>query len=155
VNAGDGAYTDRAGDVWSADRRYVAGGFGYTNPAATMASTKKAISGTEDDPLYQTQRVNPTEYRFDGLPNGTYQVELGFAELTPRAPGTRSFDVIAENTVLLSLHDVAAEVGSLAADQHTFTVQVTDGQLNLRFVERRGFALPIVNAIRVFHRPAG
>jgi Malectin domain len=89
VNAGDGAYTDRAGDVWSADRRYVAGGFGYTNPAATMASTKKAISGTEDDPLYQTQRVNPTEYRFDGLPAGAYQLELGFAELTrgPRAPG--------------------------------------------------------------------
>jgi subtilisin family serine protease len=155
VDAAGGAYTDRAGDLWSADRQYAAGGFGYTNPSATMASTKKAISGTEDDPLYQTQRVNPTEYRFDGLPNGAYQVELGFAELTPRAPGTRLFDVIAENTVLLQSHDVAAEVGSLAADQHTFTVQVTDGQLNLRFVERRGFALPIVNAIRVFHRPAG
>jgi hypothetical protein len=57
------------------------------------------------------------------------------------------FDVIAENTVLLPAHDVAAEVGSLAADQHTFTLQVTDGQLNIRFA-RRGFAPPIVNAIR-------
>jgi hypothetical protein len=155
VNAGGGAYTDRAGDLWSADQRYVAGSFGYTNPAATKAATKKAISGTEDDPLYQTQRVSPGEYRFDGLPAGAYQLELGFAELTLRAPGTRLFDVIAENTVLLSSHDVAAEVGSLAADQHTFTVQVTDGQLNIQFVGRQGFALPIVNAIRVTQQPAG
>ena len=43
--------------------------------------------------------------------------------------------------------------GSLAADQHVFFVQVTDGQLNIRFVERKGFDLPIVNAILVVHRP--
>jgi Malectin domain/Viral BACON domain len=155
VNAGNGDYTDRAGDLWSADRQYVAGGFGYTNPASRPARTSRPISGTEDDPLYQAQRVDPAEYRFDGLPSGAYQIDLGFAEVSTRQPGTRLFDVIAENTVLLPAHDVAGEVGSFAADNHTFRVQVTDGQLNIRFVERRGYAPPIVNAIRVVHQPAG
>jgi hypothetical protein len=149
VNAGDGAYTDLAGDPWAADQRYTAGGFGYTNAAATMVSTGRAISGTDDDPLYQTQRVNPTEYRFDGLPAGVYEIDLRFAELATRPPNTRLFDVVAENTLLLQSHDVAAEVGSFAADRHTFRLSVTDGQLNIRFVERRGEAPPIVNAIRV------
>ena len=50
-------------------------------------------------------------------------------------------------------HDIACEVGTLTADQHVFFVPVTDGQLNVRFVTRRGFAQPIVNAIQVVHRP--
>jgi hypothetical protein len=32
-------------------------------------------------------------------------------------------------------------------------VQVTDGQLNVRFIERKGFNLPIINAILVRERP--
>jgi subtilisin family serine protease len=155
VNAGGGDYTDRAGDLWSADRRYAAGGFGYLNTASRTANTNRPISGTDDDPLYQTQRVNPAEYRFDGLPAGVYEIDLGFAEVMTREPGTRLFDVIAENTLVLPAHDVAGDVGSFAADVHTFRVQVTDGQLNIRFVERRGYAPPIVNAIRVVHQPAG
>ena len=155
INAGNGDYTDRAGDLWSADRQYVTGGFGYTNRAAREARTNRPIAGTEDDRLYQAQRVNPTEYRFDGLPAGVYEIDLGFAEVATRQPGTRLFDVIAENTVLLPAHDVAGEVGSFAADYHTAHIAVTDGQLNLRFVERRGYAPPIVNAIRVIHQSAG
>jgi subtilisin family serine protease len=155
VNAGDGVYTDLGGDPWAADRRYLTGGFGYTNPTSGTAKTSKPISGTDDDPLYRTQRVNPTEYRFDGLPAGSYEVDLRFAEVIMRAPGTRLFDVIVENVMLLPALDVAAEVGSFAADQHTFLVQVTDGQLNIRFVERRGYGSPIVNGIRVIRRPVG
>ncbi|HEU4347225.1 MAG TPA: malectin domain-containing carbohydrate-binding protein, partial [Actinoplanes sp.] len=155
VEAGGGDYTDRAGDLWSADRQYAPGGFGYTNRSAREARTTRPISGTEDDRLYQTQRVNPTEYRFDGLPTGVYEVDLGFAEVSVRQPGTRLFDVIAENTVLLPAHDAAGEVGSFAADRHRARIAVTDGQLNIRFVERRGYAPPIVNAIRVVDQPLG
>ena len=155
VNAGDGDYTDHTGDPWSADRQYAAGAFGYTSPAARTAQTTRPISGTDDPRLYQTQRVNPTEYRFDGLPPGVYEIDLGFAELTTRRPGTRLFDVVVENTLVLPSLDVAGEVGSFAADLHTFRIPVTDGQLNIRFVERRGYAPPIVNAIRIVHQPAG
>jgi len=155
VNAGDGAYTDLSGDTWSADRQYTAGSFGYTNGSSRTARTTRPMSGTLDDTLYQSQRVSPTEYRFDGLPSGVYQIDLKFAEVMTRLPGTRLFDVIAENQLVLPALDVAGEVGSFAADDHTFRLPVTDGQLNIRFVERRGYAPPIVNAIRVVHQPLG
>ncbi len=153
VNAGGSQYVDIAGNTWAADQQYTAGSFGYTNSSAHVAKTKKAIAGTDDDPLYQSQRVDPVEYRFDGLPNGSYLVELRFAEVKNTNPGTRLFDVILEGTLVLPAHDVAGEVGSFAADHHTFIVAVTDGQLNIRLVGPRGYAPPIINAISVTHQP--
>jgi Malectin domain len=82
-----------------------------------------------------------------------YEIQLKFAEVATRKPNTRFFDVVGEGQTLLARHDIPAEVGSFAADDHTFFVSVTDGQLNLRFVTRRGSAQPIVNAIRVTNRP--
>ena len=153
VNAGDGAYVDGSGDTWSADQQYTAGSWGYTNKSATVRDTKKPISGTDDDKLYQSQRTTPEEYRFDGLPNGVYEVDLRFAELMSRSPGTRLYDVIIEGSFALPAHDTVGEVGTFAADQHVFFVQVTDGQLNIRFVGRAGNAPPVVNAIQVVERP--
>ena len=97
--------------------------------------------------------MDPVEYLFDGLPNGSYLVELRFAEVKATNPGTRLFDVILEGTLVLPAHDVASEVGSFAADNHTFIVAVTDGQLNIRLVGLRGYAPPIINAISVTHQP--
>ena len=153
VNAGDGAYVDGSGDTWSPDQAYSAGSWGYTNRSSSIRTTKKGISGTTDDKLYQSQRQTPDEYRFDGLPNGVYEVDLRFAELVQRNPGTRLFDVIIEGNFSLPAHDIAGEVGSFAADQHVFFVPVTDGQLNIRLVGRAGNAAPVVNAIQVVHRP--
>jgi hypothetical protein len=153
VNAGDNAYVDHDGDTWSTDKLYSVGSWGYTSGSSHTASTKKGISGTEDDKLYQSQRQDPLEYRFDGLPAGVYEVDVRFAEVSNRPPNTRIFDVNVEGSLVLPALDIAAEVGSLAADQHTFFLPVTDGQLNVRFVAKRGYQQPIVNAIRVRHRP--
>lgn len=153
VNAGGSGYTDSLGDFWSADQRYSAGSWGFTNANSRSAATKRAINGTIDDTLFQSLRQNATEYRFDGLPNGVYQITLDFAEIMNRMPGTRIFDVIIEGNIVLPSHDVAAEVGSFTADVHTFYVLVTDGQLNIRFVLQKGYAQPIINAIQVIHRP--
>jgi hypothetical protein len=118
-----------------------------------VATTKKPIGGTSDPKLYQSQRQDPTEYRFDGLPNGIYEVDLRFAEIENKKPGTRLFDVIIEGSLVLPSLDVAAEVGTFKADQHVFYIAVTDGQLNVRLVARRGYQIPIINALRVTHRP--
>jgi subtilisin family serine protease len=152
VNTGGGVYTDMAGDTWAADQAYAAGSFGYIGSSSTQ-NTRKPIAGTDDDRLYQNFRQRMQEYRFDGLPNGVYAVDLRFAELSRTNPGRHLFDVIIEGNLVLPAHDIAAEVGSLAADDHVFYVVVTDGQLNIRFVARTGFGVPIINAIRVIHRP--
>jgi subtilisin family serine protease len=152
VNAGGTAYTDLAGNVWSADRQYSAGSWGYVN-RSTTASTRRAISGTDDDRLYQSQRQNILEYRFDGLAPGVYQVDLLFAELKAAQPNTRRFDIMIEGSMVLIAHDIALEVGSFAADNHTFYVVVTDGTLNIRFISYRSYGQPVINALRVIHRP--
>lgn len=152
ANVGGPAFTDLAGDFWAADQRYAAGSWGYVN-RSTTSKTRRGISGTDDDPLYQDLRSGFWEYRFDGLAEGVYQVELRFAELRPIQPNHRIFDVTIEGNLAILAHDIAWEVGSFAADNHSLFAAVTDGQLNVRFIPRRGFGQPIVNAIRVTHRP--
>jgi hypothetical protein len=94
------------------------------------------------------------EYRFDNVPNGTYEIDLRFAEFTHRSPGKRQFDVVAENTTVLLGHDIVLTAGDrLRADDQVFYVTVTDGQLNLRFLPRGGTDQPVVNAIQIMERP--
>ncbi|HWH01528.1 MAG TPA: S8 family serine peptidase [Pilimelia sp.] len=151
VNAGGGAHRDADADQWVPDQAYTAGGFGYLANQSRVVSTRRAIAGTAEQPLYQTLRQGAYEYRFDGVPNGVYEIELRFAELQNRRPDTRVFDVIAEGQLLVPALDVAGEVGTFTALDTRLTVRVTDGQLNVRLVDRRGGT--IVNAIRVTHRP--
>jgi hypothetical protein len=87
------------------------------------------------------------------VPNGVYEVDLRFAELQNIRFGRRLFDVIVENTTVLPAHDIAYEVGTFSADDHRFFVEVTDGRLDVRFIARAGSDKPIVNAVRVTHRP--
>ncbi|MEU5941472.1 malectin domain-containing carbohydrate-binding protein [Micromonospora sp. NPDC047548] len=156
VNAGsDGGYTDHAGAVWSADQAYVPGGWGYVYKSKAE-STRAPIAGTEDGQIYQTQRVaqdNTMEYRFDGLPDGTYTVEMSFAELQNMKPNERLYDVTLNGQAVLTAHDIAAEVGLNTADNHTFTVQVNGGSATIRFIARQGAKAPVVNALRITERP--
>ena len=154
VDAGGPAYLDLAGDAWSADKAYTTGSWGHLGSSSKVVTTGSNISGTADPALYRTQRERMLEYRFDGLPDGVYEIDLRLAELKYRTAGKRQFDVVAENTILTLGHDIVLTVGDrYRADNLVFYVEVTDGQLNLRFVERKGFDQPVINAIRIRERP--
>ncbi|MFE4591398.1 S8 family serine peptidase [Streptomyces laurentii] len=151
VDAGaTAASTDTRGDGWRPDQEYKAGSYGYLGSTGKVA-TAKAISGTADPELYRSARQGAYEYRFDNLPDGVYQVDLGFAELGNAKPADRVMDVMAEGTEKVSNLDITLAAGTFAAHDRTFTVEVTDGQLNLRFVDVAGKTL--VNSVRVSHRP--
>ncbi|MET0563228.1 MAG: malectin domain-containing carbohydrate-binding protein, partial [Gaiellaceae bacterium] len=154
-NAGGSAYTDGIGDPWAADRAYTAAnGSGYVQSPSKTATTNAAIGGTTDDPLYQKARITPMNYRFTGLPAGTYQVELRFAEIQGKKPGKRQFDVIVNGTPFLIAFDIAALVGENTALDRTLFVPVTaGGEVNVQLAARRSFGDPILNAVRVTHRP--
>lgn len=153
VNAGGAQYVEPSGDTWAVDRAYSAGAWGYTATKSSKAvSVTDDIGGTTEDSLYRSQRRDPAEYRFDGLPPGTYEIDLRFAEFDVSAPNKRLFDVVIENELKLPAHDIFADAGRLAADDHVFFMPVTDGQLNIRLVPRR-YGWPVVNAIKVRHRP--
>jgi hypothetical protein len=148
-------FVDREGEVWARDRAWRRGSWGFWGDSRRL-TTRREIRKTLNDPLYQTARLGlggVLEYRFDGLVSGVYQVHLNFAEIRGVRAGERLYDVILENDLVLPAHDIAAEVGRWAADRHVFFIEVTDGQLRVRFIHRLGFKRPIVNAIRVVHRP--
>jgi hypothetical protein len=155
IDAGaTGAFTDANADAWVADQTWAPGGFGAIGPGFVETSNK-AIAGTTDDKLYQSQRSGMAAYRFENLPAGTYQVDLDFAELRANfTPGRRVFDVSINGTTVLPGYDVAAAVGVLTADRHTFNVTVPQGgTIDVFFGSRQGKQPPIINSIRVTHRP--
>ncbi|CRK58561.1 Copper binding protein, plastocyanin/azurin family [Alloactinosynnema sp. L-07] len=154
INVGGPGLTDRNTDVWVDDQRWEPGGFGYLS-GGPVVTTRKAIAGTDDDALFQSQRESAGGYRFDLLPAGTYQVQLNFAELTAFQPvGKRVFDVSINGTKVLPNYDIAARVGTLTADVHEFWVTVPEGgSIAIELAALRGKKPPVLNAVRVTHRP--
>ncbi|MFQ5708977.1 MAG: malectin domain-containing carbohydrate-binding protein [bacterium] len=138
INAGGNDFTDSNGDLFVADKAFVAGDFGFSGGASN--STTNDIAGTTDDPLYQNWREDGSSfsYIFDGLSVDDYTVTLFFQEPFARRAGRRVFDVVAEGTVFLDNFDIFAQAGQLTAHTETFTVNVSDGQLNLDFQKVSG-----------------
>jgi len=146
VNAGGSEYTATDGTVYAADTNFDGGN---TYSTSAWASTPPDIGNTEDDPLYRTERYgDPFGYDVP-VENGTYEVTLKFAEIFQGAApqdtvdssgptdGTnendRLFNASIEGQQVLTNYDIFAEVGPLNATDETFTVEVTDGQLDIDF----------------------
>jgi hypothetical protein len=121
VNCGGPAYTATDGTLFSADKFYTGG---------NTYSTTSAISGTEDDILYQTERWGDVAYNI-ALPNGIYDITLLFAEIYQTQPAQRVFNVSVEGKPIISNLDIWSEAGANAAYDVTFTVMLVDGELNI------------------------
>jgi hypothetical protein len=125
INAGGGAYTDSLGQVWSADRLFTGG---------TTYSTTAAIGNTTSGSLFQNERTGKTFSYGIAVANGSYEVNLGFAELYWNAANSRIFSVTGEGQSLLSNYDLWSDAGGQnKAVVKKYTVNVTDGVLNLNF----------------------
>lgn len=112
--------------------------------AGAVARIRGPIAGTDDDDLYRTYRTGTFGYRLP-VADGTYRVTLKLA--APAGPGGDVFNVNAEQQRTLLGLDILAEAGRNTALDKSFTVQVTDGVLDLEFVPVRGDAA--VSAITV------
>lgn len=139
VNAGGPAYTDTFGNNWQADAVYH-GGQTY--------STNQNVAGTNDPPLYQTERYNLSSYQF-AVPAGNYTVTLKFAEIYNycQAVSCRIFHVNLEGSRVLSNFDIFGEAGGFRALDKTFSVAVADGILNIDFIAVKNATK--INAIEV------
>ena len=98
------------------------------------------ISGTQEDPIYQTCRYNLAGYNLV-VPNGKYRVKLKFCEPHFDAAGKRVCYVKIQDKVALRLFDIFAKVGKFAACDQAFNgVEVTDGMLRIGIVNRKSMA---------------
>ena len=132
INLGGQQFTAANGITYLADP-------GPTTGASQLLSTGADIVGTTDDPLYNTERFAPGggSYTYEiPVANGTYQVELNFAEIYPGnfGPGKRVFDMSLENQALPALQniDIFGQVGANAPLVIDQTVTVTDGSLSIQ-----------------------
>jgi len=123
LNVGGEAYTASDGTAFGRDRHFGDEG---------TYSTADAIANTDDDALYRTERSGDSLDYHLPLENGTYDVDLHFAEIYFEAADQRVFDVYLQGDRVLSDLDVFAEVGHDAALVETVTdVSVTDGALRI------------------------
>lgn len=135
------AFTDPSGMAWEIDM-YGTGGT-YGNVSNSIQNALDNTLGTTEQNLYRSYRVGEELHYAIPVPvNGEYKVILHFAETdeeykisdTPE-PKQRMFTVMAEGSNLVSNFDIANEAGDInMAITREFTINVTDGVLNLEFL---------------------
>lgn len=137
VTCGDDLdYTDGGGNLWQADQPYSSGSWGYMGLVSQKNRSQGAcgtVAGTSDDDLYNSYSFGEfMSYQFDDVTNGEYQVTLLFVEPSSTAEWMRVFDVSIEEITVLDNLDIWSLVGKCTAySPEAFTVNVTDGQLNI------------------------
>lgn len=124
LNAGGDAFTAANGVEYEADT--------FDNGRAF--STSADIAGTTDDGLYQTEKWASTLSYETEVANGTYDVELNFAEIWGGAQtaGTRVIDLYVEDELVFNDLDLADEAGFQTALDLVGQVTVEDGSLSIR-----------------------
>ncbi len=115
---------------WMADTFFTGGG---------PYSQKNAISSSEADTLFQTERWNPdgadgAKYAIP-VPNGEYRVGMYFAEISPDEAGVgkRVFNVILNGEKVLENFDIFQLSGSNQAMRVEKPVEVVDGKIRISF----------------------
>ncbi len=138
-------FTDSEGNLWLADQ-------GFAGGETTERSDHLAIANTKDPALYQSERYGMTSFSYP-LPNGKYLVKLHFAETYDaiKGPGGRIFTFIVEGHEFKDFDVWARAGGAQRACVETVNVEVTDGQLNIRFTPQQ--ENPEINGIEILPGP--
>jgi len=130
INVGGSELVSASGLTYVADQHYSDG---------TASNYAGEISGTEDDPLYQTERWGNFVYEIPVPEAGSYIATLHFAEtyyqaeISSGGPGSRVFDVYLEDTLVEDDLDILAQVSSKTAMARDYVVPVGDDVLKVSF----------------------
>ncbi len=160
VNAGGAEITATDdGPNWSADTGANASPFliaGGGRTASFDVQSGSTVIDTTPTTIFQTERWDPSaapemQWAFDISTAGLYEVRLfmgnGFSGTSN--PGERIFDVALEGDVLTTLDDVdlSDQFGHLVGGMISNTVEVTDGTLNIEFLNFTNN--PLINGIEI------
>ena len=107
INVGSTCYFIEAHNIdylWMPDQAYAKGSFGYVGGELLRHPSKRrntigtdvSVKGTDNDPIYQTQRIGIEAYKFD-VPNGTYELSLLLAELKTKESNVMDIHVNGKN----------------------------------------------------------
>jgi beta-glucanase (GH16 family) len=127
IVAGPSTLVDARGHRWQRDSGHVGGWASVTNAR---------IEGTGTQSIYQHERWGMRGYIIQVPAPATYAINLYLAETRFSRPRQRVFDVSAEGVVKASDVDIIEAAGRNHAYHVSFTAVVTDGQLDLGFINK-------------------
>jgi len=166
-------YEDRVNSmVWIPEQEYAQGSWGYIGGKPYRAKTKFGslpsselnIKGSQDDPIYQTQRVGINGFKLD-VPNGKYSVTLHWTELESNIKheklaynlgndrvfegfSSRIFNVILNGEYIEKNLNISEKYGVEKAVSVKYQISVNDGEgIKINFESVKG--LPILNAFQI------
>ena len=120
--------------------------YGYRDGAIVSVPETTVVENTNYPELYQYQRSGIVNYNLR-VPDGSYIVELHFAEMFGQQPGSRVFDVIAEGILFLDNLDIVQTAGLNTAFTVDIPLTITDGMIEIYFSAETGN--PILAGITV------
>jgi len=165
------SFIDEKKQVWIPDQKYEQGSWGYIDGRNFKApgnsrlpyGTDKNISGSADDPIYQTQQIGLSKYKLD-VPAGEYEVTLHFAELLGgqvkgsaynladpdriEPNGKRIFDILINNKLVLDKFNIADDYGAATAVSKKIKIIVADNngmEIDFKAIEGE----PVLNALQI------
>jgi YD repeat-containing protein len=145
VNAGGAAFTGSQDQKWDADRDGT-GGVAITTVTDIIPGGPDVAGITRTipaalQPLYKSQKAGATLSYSLAMTNGTYDIDLLFAEIQGKNVGERKFDVSVEGNVALTDFDInQAASGINKAITKTVRVNITDGKLDIVLTGKVGEA---------------
>jgi beta-galactosidase len=166
-------YIDDKNLIWLPGKIYEKGSWGNLGGEIFKAKgssrqsygTDKNISGTLNDPIYQTQLIGLEAYQFD-VPNGKYELTLHFAELeginslnlpynldnstanNNKITAQRIFDVLLNDKVIIKDLNLASTYGIADAVKIVAECAVIDEKgIRIGFKSMKGKA--VLNAIQL------
>ncbi len=146
INCGGSQYTGSTG-IWQADTYYLSGYAASYNPPS--------IANTNDPTLFLTVRASPTFSYSIPAPNGTYTLNLYFAECTMTGPGQRLMNVNVNGTSWLTNFDIYATAGAAnTAVVKSTPVTVSNGTLRLDFASQISGVNAVCAAIELIPQTA-
>lgn len=129
-----------------ADRQWDGETHGYEGSGSSTVTQNEAVSGTDNDAVFQSVRYQDFTYKVAVPFEGEYTVELLFADFWRDAAGGRVFGATVEEVDYGTI-DVYDAVGAAAAHVVSNNVTVTDGVIDISF--QRDVSDPILNGIVV------
>lgn len=160
--------------IWIPEKEYQKGSWGYIGGTAYRQSpngnftigSQSNISGTTNDPIFQTQRIGIEAFKAD-VPNGNYSVYLYFAELENDkqqqktafynlgsdaivlSTGERVFDILINGKSVSDHINIARNHGTAQAVIIKFIIE-TDHNEGIHITFNAIQNNPILNAVRIY-----
>lgn len=162
INAGSTSFftSSESGLTWVPDKEYTVGSWGFIG--GKPYQTQGEIMKTADNPLYQSLRESPDQYRFD-VPEGRYEVELSFSDIfTPKEKvvynlsenGQSSigneniFDIIINDKIVDSKVNPAKNSGFYGLEKKRFIIEVGEQRnIIIKFIPFSGKSF--INALKI------